>query len=111
MRALITVKRGTKGLNVRLRCIGTAWSLLSGAILLLCFLNFFAAFAQILCRSNLSVTVSFVKTGAVKNHTLLRDVNEIMFVLSIINCSIWVKSFKINLNVMLRRMCEFRENR
>jgi hypothetical protein len=33
MRALITVKRGTKGLNVRPRCIGTAWSLPSGAIL------------------------------------------------------------------------------
>jgi hypothetical protein len=35
MRALITVKRGTKGLNVRPRCIGTAWSLPSGAILIL----------------------------------------------------------------------------
>jgi hypothetical protein len=31
MRALITVKRGTKGLYVRPRCIGTAWSLPSGA--------------------------------------------------------------------------------
>jgi hypothetical protein len=46
-----------------------------------------------------------------KNHTLLRDVNEIMFVLSIIYCSIWMMSFIRNLNVMLRRMCEFRENR
>jgi hypothetical protein len=34
MRALITVTRGTKGLNVRPRCIGTAWSLPFGAILL-----------------------------------------------------------------------------
>jgi hypothetical protein len=33
MRALITVIRGTKGLNVRPRCIGTAWSLPFGAIL------------------------------------------------------------------------------
>jgi hypothetical protein len=33
MRALITVTRGTKGLNVRPRCIGTAWSLPFGAIL------------------------------------------------------------------------------
>jgi hypothetical protein len=33
MKALITVKRGTKGLNVRPRCIGTAWSLPFGAIL------------------------------------------------------------------------------
>jgi hypothetical protein len=34
MKALITVKRGTKGLNVRPRCIGTAWSLPFGAILI-----------------------------------------------------------------------------
>jgi hypothetical protein len=33
MRDLITVKRGTKGLYVRPRCIGTAWSLPSGAVL------------------------------------------------------------------------------
>jgi hypothetical protein len=32
MRALITVTRGTKGLYVRPRCFGTAWSLPSGPI-------------------------------------------------------------------------------
>jgi hypothetical protein len=39
MRALITVIRGTKGLAVRPRCIGTAWSLPFGAILLHSSLN------------------------------------------------------------------------
>jgi hypothetical protein len=46
MRALITVIRGTKGLHVRPRCIGTAWSLPFGAILLLLWVYIIISLAQ-----------------------------------------------------------------
>jgi len=79
----------------------------------LCFLNFLSSLLKY-CAGVGHKPFSYCECREdqrSKNHTLLRGVNEIIFALSIIYCSIWVKSFIRNLKVMLRRMCEFRENR
>jgi hypothetical protein len=69
MRALITVIRDTKGLNVQPRCIGTAWSLPFGAILSILFYDTvtlicvrLAAVSQIIIgSSSAQINVSFNK--------------------------------------------------